>query len=67
MIYPNILSAIRPVAHKDEIPVPKFTDLLKIDDKRSFHLILMKKMRGLTFLQHLVKTLQNHLYLHSLN
>lgn len=30
--YPSIPSAIRPVAHSEEIPVPKFTELPKIHD-----------------------------------
>src|ERR1700755_334050 len=30
--YPRISSAIRPVAHSEEIPVPIFTKLPKIDD-----------------------------------
>ena len=33
--YPNVDSALRPIPHSDQIPVPAFTHLPQIDDKYS--------------------------------
>ena len=35
LIYPNLLSARRPVAHSDDIPVPAFKELPDIDEQES--------------------------------
>src|ERR1044072_1204441 len=57
--YPRIPSAIRPVAHSEEIPVPIFTKLLKIDDTSFAHLLLVLKKTLQIFFSYVMKIVTN--------